>query len=298
MWHDCDERSSNPSSNRQFADVVAARWSRRDILRGGIGAAAVGFFAGPAVLGGVAHAGSVFRPAASRRQVIGFTAVPPSTSDAIVVAPEYTAEVLIPWGTPLHSDGPAWRKDASNTAAEQAQQVGMHHDGMHYFPLERGPGGSSHAACSCSITSTSTARSCITDGDAVMTKEKVAKALAAHGVTVIEISSIRATGSRSTRRTTAASPARRRSRSPDRSRPIIRCCRPTTLRPARSTTARTVDTPWGTYLACEENFDGYFGTADTTFVPRPDELRYGVDRSDSGYRWFTADRRFDVAVNP
>ena len=56
-------------------------------------------------------------------------------------------------------------------------------------------------------------------------------------------------------------------------------------------------TPWGTYLACEENFDGYFGTADAAFVPRADELRYGVDRSDSGFRWFTADPRFDVAVN-
>ena len=209
MSHERDERSSNPSSNRQFADVVAARWSRRDILRGGIGAAAVGFFAGPAVLEGVAHAGSVFRPAASRRQVVGFTAVPPSTSDAILVAPEYTAEVLIPWGTPLQSDGPAWLKDASNTAAEQAQQVGMHHDGMHYFPLERGPGGSSHGLLV--LNHEYVDRTILyEDGDAVMTSEKVAKALAAHGVTIIEISSESGTwsqvDSRYNRRITGTTP--------------------------------------------------------------------------------------------
>ena len=39
------------------------------------------------------------------------------------------------------SRGPAWRKDASNTAAEQAQQIGMHHDGMHFFPPGHGRAG-------------------------------------------------------------------------------------------------------------------------------------------------------------
>jgi len=54
------------------------------------------------------------------------------------VAMGYTAQVLIPWGTPLLSSGPAWKNDASNTAAEQAQQIGMHHDGMHFFPSAPG----------------------------------------------------------------------------------------------------------------------------------------------------------------
>jgi secreted PhoX family phosphatase len=64
--------------------------------------------------------------------------VPVSTADALVTPEGYSFQVLIPWGTPLSSTGPAWNKDASNTAAEQAEQVGMHHDGMHFFPFRGG----------------------------------------------------------------------------------------------------------------------------------------------------------------
>ena len=68
--------------------------------------------------------------------------MPVSKDDTFVVPEGYVAEVLIPWGTPILSAGPAWRKDASNTAAEQAEQVGMHHDGMHFFSTGKGPAGS------------------------------------------------------------------------------------------------------------------------------------------------------------
>ena len=56
-------------------------------------------------------------------------------------------------GHPITPDGPAWKKDGSNTAAEQEQQVGSHHDGMHLFPPDEPQTGE---GCSCSTTSTST----------------------------------------------------------------------------------------------------------------------------------------------
>jgi secreted PhoX family phosphatase len=45
---------------------------------------------------------------------------------------------IVPWGEPVGLPGnmPAWRDDASNSAADQAAQMGMHHDGLHYFPLD------------------------------------------------------------------------------------------------------------------------------------------------------------------
>jgi secreted PhoX family phosphatase len=56
-------------------------------------------------------------------------------------------------------------------------------------------------------------------------------------------------------------------------------------------------TPWNTYLACEENFNGYFGTADTVWVPTALETRYGVTANGFGYRWHVADPRFDLGRN-
>jgi hypothetical protein len=56
-------------------------------------------------------------------------------------------------------------------------------------------------------------------------------------------------------------------------------------------------TPWGTYLACEENWNGYFGTDDAVWAATALEARYGVTRSGFGYTWHRAEPRFDLAVN-
>jgi hypothetical protein len=55
-------------------------------------------------------------------------------------------------------------------------------------------------------------------------------------------------------------------------------------------------TPWGTYLTCEENFNGYFGSK-TALTQTNHEKRYGVSASGFGYRWHLADDRFDVNLN-
>ena len=62
-------------------------------------------------------------------------------------------------------------------------------------------------------------------------------------------------------------------------------------------------TPWGTYLTCEENFNGYFGT---TAEVSPDEAvaagyaRYGLstDVEPGRYNYHSFDPRFDLSVTP
>ena len=137
--HDEAPQGSNPADNSAIGDSIEARHSRRS-FRGG-GAASVAVVAGGTSLAGfLASCAPAPPPGGGTTTVpptpslLGFTSVAPSAADAIVVAPGYTAEVLIPWGQPLRSDGPAWMKDGSNTAEEQAQQIGMHHDGMSFFP--------------------------------------------------------------------------------------------------------------------------------------------------------------------
>ena len=54
-------------------------------------------------------------------------------------------------------------------------------------------------------------------------------------------------------------------------------------------------TPWGTYLTCEENFNGYFGWSDENYVRTPSQERYGFSQGGFGYGWHVYDKRFDLS---
>lgn len=56
-------------------------------------------------------------------------------------------------------------------------------------------------------------------------------------------------------------------------------------------------TPWGTYLTCEENFNGYFGSTDANFKMPDDFKRYGI-AAETRYGYEQFDERFDVSKNP
>jgi secreted PhoX family phosphatase len=56
-------------------------------------------------------------------------------------------------------------------------------------------------------------------------------------------------------------------------------------------------TPWGTYLTCEENFNGYFGSTDEGFERPEDFVRYGINL-ESRYGYENHDDRFDISKNP
>jgi uncharacterized protein len=233
--------------------------------------------------------------------LLGFAAVPASTEDALVVPEGYTAQVLIPWGSPLMSDGPAWQPDGANTAAEQEWQVGSHHDGMFYFPLGE-EDANTHGLLVLNHEYNDTVLT-YPDGNAEMTPEKAAKALAAHGVTIVEVefdgSEWVVVDSELNRRITGTTP--------------VEFSGPVTLdNPAMQSNNEPMGTlnncgsgitPWGTYLTCEENFNGYFGTtiaedAEEPWEPTPEQARYGIAAEDFGYRWYEVDPRFDIAVNP
>jgi secreted PhoX family phosphatase len=96
---------------------------------GGLAAVAVGVH-GAGLTGSAALAQS-----AAPSALLGFKAVPVSKEDTVVVPEGYKVQVLAPWGTPITGDMPAWNPGRT-TAAEQLHQVGQHHDGMHFFPID------------------------------------------------------------------------------------------------------------------------------------------------------------------
>ena len=198
--------------------------------------------------------------------------------DRITVADGYSATAFMAWVEPVGVAGnmPAFMDDASNSAVDQALQMGMHHDGMHVFALEgsrRGLLVMNHEYTDDGLLHVG--------GLANWSAEKVAKSQAAHGVSVTEIE-LKDGGwqpvrpSRYARRFTANTPFA--IGGPAAGHTMMK----TAADPAGMRALGTFNncasgmTPWGTYLSGEENFNGYFSIADQpTAHGRP---RRGVQR--------------------
>ena len=288
-----DELPSNLSANPTFYDVIdQALASRRGFLAGGLAVMATGLFGN--VLGGRAAL-------ASGSALMGFKPIPVSMDDTVVVPEGYKWQVLGAWGEPILGDMPAFAAD--NTATQQAQQVGQHHDGMHFFPLD----GSSedgllvlnheyveprflHAALYQGMTMDSDAV-LITDGK--RSDEEVQKEINAHGISVYRTrkgaNGWEIVADPHNRRITAAT--HMELSGPVRGSAHVR----TKYSPEGHATRGTLNncahgvTPWNTYMSAEENWAGYFVNFDQADgkpnLPR-EHKRFGVsDKERSRYGW-------------
>ena len=277
-------RSSNPSIH-EISDPA-----RRIALRGGMVAAMLPFLsslAGCAGLPGLPAGGA--RP--------GFRSVPVTRADGFFVAEGYSAVPAFMWGEPVGVPGnmPAFRPDGSNTAAEQGVQIGMHHDGMHYFPLDgsrRGLLVINHEYTDDGLLHT--------DGMETWSAEKVAKSIAAHGVSVLEVEqrdgawqAVRP--SKYARRITAGTPMA--IGGPAAGHGLMRTAADPEGRGALGTLNNCAHgyTPWGTYLTCEENFIFYFNGPEK---PDAHGVRWGLRPNGRGYRWHEHEARFDAVRHP
>jgi len=298
--HDTDDIGSNHSGNPHLQDMIDARIQRRSFLGGTLAVAATGFFGGAALAPTDATASN----GRGSRPRLGFDEVPVSSEDAVIVPEGYTWQVLAPWGTPLLPGAVPFKEDASNTAAEQARQVGFNHDGTHYFPLPKFGNSRGLLVVNHEYTDASQIYS-YAQGSAITSdaagSEKVAKALAGHGVSVIAIQK----GADGKWEVVPGEPRNRRitGTTPMQFSGPVRANHPMLQSSITASPLGTLNncamgvTPWGTYLACEENWNGYFGTDDTTWTATPLEARYGVSSVGFGYNWHKAQPRFDVARN-
>jgi secreted PhoX family phosphatase len=281
MSHD-DDSVSNDSGNLALEEVIDRAVSRRKSLTGGLGTAGLMFI-------GCGDGGPLEGDIAVTQQpLIGFTGVPVSSADTVVVPDGYTAEVLFAWGDPL-SNGPAFAQDASNTAADQEIQAGMHHDAIHFFPLEGGGRGRASRRGLLVMNHEYTDDGLLhVGGMTPWTAEKVKKSQAAHGVSVIEVEF---TGkrwkvvrpSRYARRITARTPMR--ISGPAAGHPLMQ----TAADPKGTRVLGTINncahgyTPWGTYLTCEENWNGYFVASGTVPEGVPPDIATRVLRGQQRY---------------
>jgi len=303
------EEDSNRSGNREFAEVLAVNLGRRRMMQGGTALAAAGLLATPLarafdstwVALDTTSSGDKFLPAILPPRP-GFATVAINRDDLVTVPPGYTARAFLPWGEPLFQGGPAYKDGGLNTAAEQEVQIGMHHDGMHYFPLQLRAGRPNRGLFALNQEYADAeylhpAGATLVDGK--RPAEEVRKEIAAHGVTIVEVverdpGEWEMVKGRYNRRITAATPMDLSG--PVRGHALVK----TKYSPAGTATRGTVNncasgaTPWGTYLTCEENWAGYHVNKDPS---RPREhSRYGVPSVNSDYRWESVEERFDAGI--
>ncbi|NRQ41716.1 PhoX family phosphatase [Rheinheimera sp. YQF-2] len=294
---------TNFSLNPTFAAIVDSRMARRNFLKGSVGAAVAAMLGGSLAACSSSDDGepTPVVPPVATTPLLGFTAVAAGRADAIVVPQGYSASAFLPWGTPLSGTYPPFLADATNTGAEQEQQVGMHHDGMHFFPIDTRNAGTSSTEGLLVFNHEYIDHNLIhPNGIDSMPRpaEQVRKEIAAHGVTVAHIQQNSdgnwqlVNNSPFNRRITGATPM-------ELSGPVRGSSKVITkYSPDGSRTRGTLNncgngfTPWGTYLTCEENWAGYFVNADAE-QPR-EHSRYGVPSSNGRYFWETATPTADV----
>ena len=278
---------SNHSFNPSIHDVSDPK--RRIVLRSGAFAAVL------SLIGPFAACASLGEKASGPK--LGFKGIPIGLGDRLVVPEGYIATAIAAWGEPIGvpDNMPAFQFDASNSAADQAVQMGMHHDGVEFFPFQ---GSSTHGLIAINHEYTDDGLLHVGGFDH-MSAEKVKKAQNAVGLSVYEVElkgdkweMVRP--SRFARRFTMSTPFK--VQGPAAGHSMMQ----TTADPEGRTVLGTLNncassqTPWGTYLSGEENWMGYFGHGDKI---NDHQKRWGA-RKEGSYRWDKFDSRFDAVQNP
>ncbi len=276
------------SKSDYFAEVVKRAMSRRDFLGGSIA-----FGTGAFVLGASACTSATMQ--ATR---FHFDPVAANTLDTVTVPKGFQWHVVVRWGDPLWSSGVEFDHETRGTGESQELAVGDNNDGMALFTS-----GEKHILA---VNNEYTNRRIAfhqRESKQPETADDVRKAKAAHGVTICEIAQMKGRwsvvkDSSFNRRITPDTPME--ITGPARGHELLK----TAADPSGTKSLGTYNncangrTPWGTYLACEENFHYYFSSSDEGYVPNAEMRRYGINNRESGYRWATEDERFDISKHP
>jgi secreted PhoX family phosphatase len=281
--------------------------SRRSILKGSVGVAALGFL-GLSGCGGGGDGAVASTPGATQLNAVGFSSTPLSLTDSVQVAEGYQFQVLYKLGDPIASGVSEYMNDGSDAANNPSEfqfRSGDHHDGMYFFGLgannawdpeesTRGLLVINHEA----ITPEYLHVNGPTSVAGVRDANEALKEMHIHGVSVVEV----VRGSNGQYSVVQNSVFNRRIHTLtdiEISGPLRGAAAMVTKYSTNGTRTRgTINncasgyTPWGTYLACEENWAGYFGNSNNAGRSDNDQAsmrRYGVRVSGNGREgWNTA----------
>ena len=290
-WDDFDEHRDPRPADNQFDQVVERAISRRGLLGG-----ALAFGSGAAVFGtGLFASGT--QAAAEGHAKFAFTPIDIATDFDLHVPEGYSTKVLVRWGDPLWSDAQgAYSPDTGVPAAMSDRVFGENTDGMELFEVD----GKQLIAVNSEYVNPKINLPAEAEGSP-RTADEVMLLKNLQGVTVIEIAD---TGNGY--EVVVDSPYNRRIThetemtlaGPLAGHALVQ----TNADPAGINVKGTMNncgsgkTLWGTYLTCEENFNGYFGT--TGAEPEgAGYARYGIG-GEGRYGYEKFDSRYDLSKEP
>lgn len=296
---DSEDVGSNPSTEPSIGELVERRLGRRAALRGLAGAGAAA-----ALTADLLGSSALAQPTGP--STLTFKEVPHGLDNTHHVPDGYEAQVLIRWGDPVLAGAPSF-DPANLTAAAQEKQFGYNCDfiGLHPLPAGSTAGDRFLMVVNHEYTNPGLMFAGLGSGRAVnlkASKPQVEVEMAAHGGSVIEI--VREGGSwkvvpasKYARRITASTAF-------DVSGPAAGHDK---LKTSADPSGRKVlgmlnncaggETPWGTWLTAEENFNGYFGGDAEKLPDAKAYKRYGISKA-TWYAWAQHVDRFNVEKEP
>lgn len=284
-----------------FEDVVNLRFGRRDALKGAL--ASVAAAALPLPLKTAAAADAAAQGASGG--AFDFQEISHGVDGTHHVAPGYDAQIFMRWGDPVTPSAPVFNP-ANQTVAAQELQFGYNCDYIGFVPLDENRG----LLCvnhEYTIPTLMFPGVATPEGElnrAAYTPAMADIELAAHGVSILEVE-------RQGSGWKIVADSVRNRRITARSTPFI-VTGPAAGHPRLQTKADpkglhvigTINncaggvTPWGTYLAGEENFDQYFGGELPEGHPETQAyFNYGVGGGRFS-RFALIQKRFDVSHEP
>ncbi len=292
-WDEWDELQNPPPAVTDFDRVVESALSRRGFL-GGV----LAFGSAAAAMGTVGNlmssTAALAQDASSRFQ---FKPVPIATDHTVHVPEGYTWKPLAKWGEPLFSGVPDLDPEKAVSVEHSDKVFGENTDGMELFVI----GGHqviavNHEYVNPEINLPHAPEGVPQSADDVKILQHM------QGVTVMEV----AEGENGWH-IVVDSPFNRRIHhntpmklsGPAAGSDLVK----TDADPSGTESLGTFNncgagkTPWGTYLTCEENFNGYFGSTNAEFKMPDDYKRYGI-AAETRYAYEKFDERFDVSKHP
>jgi uncharacterized protein len=299
-----EDEGSNTSNNPTMGDMIAARLSRRDIMKGALAVTAATAAIVPLALETAEAQGANTTPS------FNFKEIAAGSDDKHYVADGYDADVLIRWGDPVLPGAPEFDVQ-SQTADKQNRQFGYNNDYLGYLPID---GKSDHGLLCVNHEYTNEelmfpslpgrqdmGRPWGTNF-AQMSKAIADIEMAAHGGSVIEIRKVSGKwqvvkDSRFARRVTAETPMQITGPAAGHERMKTNADPTGTRVNGMFNNCAGGRTPWGTWVTCEENINGYFwGRINDQHPEARNYRRMGIPSN--WYNWGQYYDRFDIQKEP